>query len=210
MAWLPAMALLTEAITLLDDRDLAAAVYTRLRPFDRLNVSAGGAGLYGSVSRYLGMLAGTLERWDESVDHFEHAIEFERLMGAPPLLVRSQIAYAEMLRKHGKGADLRRARQLLESAIATSRELGMRPWLDRATRLATDLKVRGVFDHPLSNREMEVAALVAEGLSNRAIATRLHLSERTAESHVKNVCDKLGFNSRSQLAAWIAKRSPSR
>jgi len=48
--------------------------------------------------------------------------------------------------------------------------------------------------------------LVAQGLSNRAIAGRLHLSERTAESHVKNICDKLGFNSRSQVAAWIAAR----
>jgi len=62
---------------------------------------------------------------------------------------------------------------------------------------------RGVGDHPLSSRELEVAGLVAEGLSNRAIAERLHLSERTAESHVKNICDKLGFNSRSQVAAWV-------
>jgi non-specific serine/threonine protein kinase len=58
----------------------------------------------------------------------------------------------------------------------------------------------------LSSREFEVARLVAEGLSNREIAGRLHLSERTAESHVKNICDKLGFNSRSQVAAWVAGR----
>ncbi|HWO44831.1 MAG TPA: LuxR C-terminal-related transcriptional regulator [Methylomirabilota bacterium] len=38
------------------------------------------------------------------------------------------------------------------------------------------------------------------------MAGRLYLSERTVESHVKNVCDKLGFNSRSQVAAWIAAR----
>jgi non-specific serine/threonine protein kinase len=53
-----------------------------------------------------------------------------------------------------------------------------------------------------------VAALVAGGLSNRAIAEQLHLSERTIESHVKNICDKLGFNSRSQVAAWVAVRKP--
>jgi len=58
--------------------------------------------------------------------------------------------------------------------------------------------------HPLSKREFEVAELVAAGLSNKAIATQLFLSERTAESHVKHICDKLGFNSRAQVAAWVA------
>ena len=210
MAWLPAMSLLTEAITVVDEKEMAADVYARLLPYARLNVSAGGAGLYGSVSRFLGMLAATQERWDESAVHFERAIEFERRMGAPPLLACSQVAYAEMLRKRGRDADLHRARQLVDSAIGSSRDLGMTPWTDRASRLAIDLEARGVSDHPLSVRELEVAALVAEGLSNRAIAARLHLSERTAESHVKHVCDKLGFNSRSQVAAWMAGRRASR
>lgn len=71
------------------------------------------------------------------------------------------------------------------------------------------LEVKGPVDHPLSVREFEVARLVSEGLSNRQIAERLHLSERTAESHVKNICDKLGFNSRSQVAAWVAAMKPT-
>lgn len=86
----------------------------------------------------------------------------------------------------------------------------MKPWLEHATRMAIELGARGVVDHPLTGRELEVAGLVAEGLSNRAIAARLHLSERTVESHVKNVCDKLGFNSRSQVAAWVARRHATR
>jgi hypothetical protein len=58
----------------------------------------------------------------------------------------------------------------------------------------------GSFDASVAGMlgELEVAGLIAEGLSNRVIAERLHLSERTAESHVKNICDKLGFNSTSQ------------
>lgn len=210
MAWLPGMALLTEAITAVDERDMAESVYVRLLPYARLNIAAGGAGLYGSVSRYLGMLAGTLERWDEAGEHYDRGLDFERRMGAPPLVVRSQIAFAEMLLRRGRDSDLRQARQLLDAAVATSKALGMKPWLARATRLAADLQARGVTDHPLTAREMEVAALVAEGLSNRAIAARLHLSERTVESHVKNACDKLGFNSRSQVAAWVAGRHTAR
>jgi DNA-binding CsgD family transcriptional regulator len=206
MAWLPAMALLTEAISAVDEKELANGVYVRLLPYARLNVSAGGAGLYGSVSRHLGMLAATLERWDEAVEHFERGLEFERHMGAPPMVVRSQIACSEMLLRRGRDSDLRQTRQLLDAAIASCRELGMKPWLEHATRMAVDLGARGVVDHPLTGRELEVAGLVAEGLSNRAIALRLHLSERTVESHVKNVCDKLGFNSRSQVAAWVARR----
>ena len=54
----------------------------------------------------------------------------------------------------------------------------------------------------LSRREREVAALVAEGLSNREIGERLFIAERTAEGHLEQIRNKLGFHSRSQVAAW--------
>jgi predicted ATPase/DNA-binding CsgD family transcriptional regulator len=55
----------------------------------------------------------------------------------------------------------------------------------------------------LSRREREVAELVAEGLTNRRIAERLFVAERTAEGHVEQIRNKLGFTSRSQIAAWV-------
>ena len=55
----------------------------------------------------------------------------------------------------------------------------------------------------LSRREAEVARLVAAGMTNGAIAGKLFLSERTVESHVDHVLTKLGFASRSQIAAWV-------
>ena len=61
---------------------------------------------------------------------------------------------------------------------------------------------------PLSAREREVAILVAQGLSNREIAAKLVISERTAEGHVEQVRNKLGFHSRAQIAAWVAETMP--
>jgi len=50
-----------------------------------------------------------------------------------------------------------------------------------------------------------VALLVAEGLTNRDIAERLVVSERTAENHVARVLNRLGLRSRAQVAAWVVR-----
>jgi DNA-binding CsgD family transcriptional regulator len=59
---------------------------------------------------------------------------------------------------------------------------------------------------PLSPRELEVAGLVAEGLSNPAIARRLYLSRPTIAHHVAHILTKLGFASRAQIAAWVVQQ----
>jgi len=56
----------------------------------------------------------------------------------------------------------------------------------------------------LGKRELEVARLVADGLSNKQIAARLFISDRTVATHVGNILNKLGFNSRAQVATWVA------
>src|ERR1700704_4134309 len=58
----------------------------------------------------------------------------------------------------------------------------------------------------LSKREREVAAYVAEGLTNRDIATRLVISDRTVETHVEHIRNKLGVRSRAQVATWTVTR----
>ncbi|MEV5838285.1 LuxR C-terminal-related transcriptional regulator [Nocardia sp. NPDC052112] len=60
-------------------------------------------------------------------------------------------------------------------------------------------------DTTLTARERQVAELVAEGLSNRQIAQRLVLSPRTVDRHLENILGKLGYSSRAQIAAWIAR-----
>jgi DNA-binding beta-propeller fold protein YncE/DNA-binding CsgD family transcriptional regulator len=56
----------------------------------------------------------------------------------------------------------------------------------------------------LSKRELEVARLVTQGLTNKEIASTLFISQRTAEGHVAQICNKLGFSTRAQIAAWAA------
>jgi DNA-binding NarL/FixJ family response regulator len=59
----------------------------------------------------------------------------------------------------------------------------------------------------LTERELQVAELVAKGMTDRGIAAELIISQRTAESHVQHILTKLGFRSRAQIAAWTATRT---
>jgi DNA-binding CsgD family transcriptional regulator len=67
-------------------------------------------------------------------------------------------------------------------------------------------------EHPgaglLGKREAEVARLVADGMSNKQIGARLFISVRTVDGHVRSILNKLGFNSRAQIAAWMASSTP--
>jgi pimeloyl-ACP methyl ester carboxylesterase/DNA-binding CsgD family transcriptional regulator len=61
----------------------------------------------------------------------------------------------------------------------------------------------------LTARQREVAALIADGMTNRDIAGRLRITERSAESHVERIRDRMGFRARSQIAAWyVASGGP--
>jgi DNA-binding NarL/FixJ family response regulator len=60
----------------------------------------------------------------------------------------------------------------------------------------------------LTNREWEIAGLVAEGLSNREIAGRLVISKRTVDAHIEHIYGKIGVSSRVQLASWLRSVRP--
>jgi DNA-binding CsgD family transcriptional regulator len=66
----------------------------------------------------------------------------------------------------------------------------------------------GAGPHPgISSRELQIAELIAQGLTNRAIAHRLYLSHYTVGTHVKNLLAKLEFRSRAQIGTWLADHS---
>src|SRR6202158_1063548 len=62
----------------------------------------------------------------------------------------------------------------------------------------------------LTRREKQVAELVADGFTTREIAERLVVSERTAEYHVEQIRNKLGFHSRRDIAAWVKASETAR
>ncbi|MFF0133343.1 LuxR C-terminal-related transcriptional regulator [Streptomyces mirabilis] len=72
---------------------------------------------------------------------------------------------------------------------------------------ASDATAVVVDQFPLTGREFTVTELGAEGLTNRQIAARLGLSERTVATHLDKVRDKLGLRSRTRIALWVAART---
>ena len=96
----------------------------------------------------------------------------------------------------------RARREHADAALEVARRLGMAPLVDQVEALLGPREG----DPLLTPRETEVTALVAEGLSNAAIARRLTLSERTVENHVSRILLKLDLTSRTALAVWHERR----
>jgi predicted ATPase/DNA-binding CsgD family transcriptional regulator len=147
-------------------------------------------GMDGNRGRAL-RLAGACERMREEIDL---AIPANALEVAVSNLVEATIA---RIRKES-GAQGNEEWSLGRSLTA---------WEAAALAAAPALPETGPSLSPLSRREAEVALLVAEGMTSRSIAGRLHLAERTVENHVQSALNKLNLNSRAQLAAWVAHRA---
>jgi DNA-binding NarL/FixJ family response regulator len=97
-------------------------------------------------------------------------------------------------------------RRSLGPAVARLWAEGRRMTLEEAVACALANEPEGEWRpgprHDLTRREREVAALVAQGLTNREVAQRLQLSVRTVEVHVDHILGKLEFRTRTQLGAW--------
>jgi DNA-binding CsgD family transcriptional regulator/Cdc6-like AAA superfamily ATPase len=130
--------------------------------------------------------------------------------GCPPDVARLRRRYAAALLRLGP-AERELARHELAAARAIAEPLGFAHELAQISALERPEPARPTVAPPrspegLTPRELEVLALITRGLSNRAIAETLVISEKTAEVHVRNILGKLGFSSRTQAATYALER----
>ena len=206
-AVLPALAFgINIAIALGEDDDVRALRQRLARYRGHHVVSGAGAVAYfGPVELWIGNGARHLGLLHEAVADLERAEATCAGNGAAGYRVECQYLLATALASRGGPGDIRRALRLLEPCARQADALGMAPFKARADELRRRLDTSG----PLSRREWEVALLVGEGLTNREIAERLFLSERTAQNHVQHILTKLGLANRSQIAAWVTHQEMS-
>jgi class 3 adenylate cyclase/DNA-binding CsgD family transcriptional regulator/tetratricopeptide (TPR) repeat protein len=155
-------------------------------------------GLYpsGLADRLFGLIAHARGESDVAVAHLQRSIATLEALHLPfdVAVSRLHVGTAEQVRQ----------------ALAAFETLGATRYADRARRALRGLgfrqpsrrRPRGA-EEPLSRREMEVATLVAQGLTNAEIADRLVVSVRTVESHLDHVYTRLGLSSRVALAQWV-------
>jgi DNA-binding CsgD family transcriptional regulator len=187
------------------ESDDAAALYDLLAPYRDHHVASGMTAMvyFGPVELWLGVGARHLRRLDDAVAHLERAERACAQNGAAAFRVESQYELARALTARGRPGDVEHARSLLAAARAKAGALGMAALNEKIS--AARRRVERVDPRrALTRREREVADLVSRGLTNRELAERLVIAERTAENHVQHILIKLGLSNRSQLAVWAA------
>jgi DNA-binding CsgD family transcriptional regulator len=121
---------------------------------------------------------------------------------------RTRLAYGEYLRRARRRVD---ARAHLRVALAVLDDIGAGPWAERARQ---ELRASGETARrrdsaadtaALTPQELQVAALVAQGMSNREVAGQLFVSPRTVEFHLRNVFTKLAISSRGELTRVVLR-----
>ncbi len=216
LRWAPTLGLIGEVAVGLQDASVAAAVYERLAP-TAVYYSGDGSGAvfcHGSNARVLADMALVAGRHADALLLYADAVAMNARLGARPFTALSRLCWARALlttepaAQPGSGPtrqDLRVARTLLDQAAGEFRRLDMPGPLAASISLLARLEGFERHGNPLTGRESEIANLIAEALSNKEIADRLFLSERTVETHVRHILGKLSFSSRTEIATWAVQ-----
>jgi DNA-binding CsgD family transcriptional regulator len=203
--WLASLTYIADTCAALRDEAAAEIVYPELAALAGTNVMIGQlVACYGSVERYLGMLAATLNDWDRSEQHFETAMEQNRRMDTSTWLAHTAYQYARLLLARSN-PEPQRAAELLSTASRIARQNGLKS----LQRLIDALDIPVVSTGPpdqLSPREVQILGLVARGLTNREIGASVFISEHTVAKHVSNILAKTGCSNRTDAATYAHRR----
>jgi ATP/maltotriose-dependent transcriptional regulator MalT len=176
-----------------------------LEELEQLAGAMGGSALEAEVARSRGEIALAVGRPDAALPDLRRSADAWRQLATPYDTASTSVLIAHACRALG---DEEGARLELASARETFAQLGARPDL----QVVDALMEPSPPDHGLGRRELQVLELVAAGMTNRAIASQLHLSERTVHRHVSNIFDKLSVRSRTAAATFAIEhrlvRSP--
>ncbi|HSE80911.1 MAG TPA: AAA family ATPase [Gaiellaceae bacterium] len=156
---------------------------------------------YPWVQPRLSACRALLSDGEQATAHFEEAVRLGA-GGGPFDCARIQLLYGEHLRRERRRVD---ARVQLRASLDAFERFRAEPWAERAR---VELRASGETARKrdpstadqLTPQELQIARLVAEGLSNKEVAAQLFLSPRTIEHHLRHVFAKLGIKSRTQLA----------
>jgi DNA-binding CsgD family transcriptional regulator len=157
----------------------------------------------------LGLLSHTVGNLDRATVHFEDALAFCRKAGYRPELAWSLFDYADMLLSRNSPGDQQKANTLLDESLAITKELGMRPLLERVVLRQQKAKSQSTrapaYPDGLSQREVEVLRLVGAGKSNPEVAEGLFISINTVTRHLTNIFTKTGTVNRAEAAVYAAR-----
>ncbi|WP_405982425.1 helix-turn-helix transcriptional regulator [Streptomyces sp. NBC_00158] len=189
------------------DAEAARLVYDQFAPFRPYPGAVGTPTAYfsGTVSRDLGRLALTAGRPAQAEELLREALVRNRSLGAIPYVALTCLHLASVERDRGSLAD---ATAHAREALAISGRLDMPGPAAAAARLIAETAARSDGAGPLTPREREIAELVVQARTNRQIAGDLFISERTVESHVRSILNKLGHANRTELTARWADHRP--
>jgi DNA-binding NarL/FixJ family response regulator len=192
------LAFLTEAALTLQDDKTAARLRPALEQYAGLNLVAEPfVAVFGSADRYIGAVDSLLGQGDPEAS-LAIALEMDTRMAAPVHTAQTLAATAAHHRR--TGADEARVRDLAGRARAIAEPLRLRRVLRTLGRSAATSRPAG-----LTDREIEVLRLIGAGLGNRAIGTRLFITENTAANHVRSILAKTGASNRTQAARYATE-----